>query len=227
MMGAMRKAIFAAAACCLFAAGCAGTTPSLGHRPERGLASVLIGGRIVLPTGETRYGRMWINFEGEGGTNGKGNGEVYRFEIQPGQPILYQVEPDAYHLAPTRNVFGGRQPRLEVVIEGRAYYADFPRAIQRKGAVTVPPSKIVALGVLEAKLAPGAPGRPPQLSLWFDDGPVARRKLSEDIIRAMMDPEAPASYRNNAVEWSRALQQSLLDITEEPAQVPLFKRPKP
>jgi hypothetical protein len=220
----MRIAI-APAAFFLLAAGCAGASPSLGHRPERGLSSILIGGRIMLPTGETRYGRMWINFEGEG--NGKGNGESYRLAIRPGEPILYQIEPDTYHLAPTRNLFGMRQPRLEVVIEGRSYYADFPRAIQRKGAIPVGPSKIVALGVLEAKLAPGAPGRPPQLSLWFDDGPVARRKLAEDTVRAMMDPEAPAAYRENAVQWSRAVQQALLDITEEPAPVPLFKRPRP
>ncbi|MBI3551390.1 MAG: hypothetical protein HY077_02630 [Elusimicrobia bacterium] len=213
---------------CLLAAACAGTTPSLGHQPERGLSSILIGSRIILPTGETYSGRMWLNFEGEGeGEGDKGNGETYRLALKPGQPMLYQVEPDSYHLAPTRNAFGLQQETLHIEIEGRTFRAPFPRDIQRKNKIIVKPTKIVSLGILEVRLPAALPGREAQVKVWLDDGVAARRKLIEDTVRLMMDPDAPNIYRKNAIDWSRALDQSLVDLTAESPPIPLYKRANP
>jgi hypothetical protein len=207
---------------CLLAGACRGTSPSLGHNPERGLASVLIGGRITLPTGQTRSGKMWINFEGEGD---HANGETYRLTIKPGMPLLYQVEPDSYHLSPTRNIFGLQQPLLAVKIEGRTFRVPFPRDVMRKSAIVVKPRKIVSLGTLEVKVSARMPGREPEIKAWLDDSQLARRKLLEETIKQMMDPNAPNIYRNNAIAWTEALDRSLVDVTAEPEQAPLYKRP--
>jgi len=220
----MRQRSLLPAVACLLAAACAGTTPTLGHPPERGLSSVLIGGRVTLPTGETRDAMTWINLEGEGD---HANGEVYRLAVKPGEPRLYQVEPDSYHLAPTRNVFGGQQDQLTVSVEGRTYHAPFPRGIERKAVVVVKPSKIMALGIMEVRLERALPGKSAGVKVWLYDSTAARRKLLEDTIHSMMDPDAPSAYRNNAIQWTQALDQSLVELTEEPARTPLYKSGTP
>ena len=35
-------------------AGCSGTAPRLNGLPEQGMSAVIIGGRFILPTGETK-----------------------------------------------------------------------------------------------------------------------------------------------------------------------------
>ncbi len=209
---------------CLLAAGCAGTSPSLGHHPESGLSSIIIGGRFILPSGETRNGQMWINFEGQGD---RGNGETYRLKIRPGQPLLYQVEPDTYHLTPTRSVFGKQEERIKVEIDGRTISTAFPRSILRKLAITVKPTKIVPLGVVEVRVKAALPGHEPEMSVWLDDSLDARRQLTESTIHEMMDPDAPTVYRTNAVEWTAALDQSLNDLSTEPAPSKLYKQGSP
>ena len=39
-------------------AGCSGTAPRLNGLPEQGMSAVIIGGRFILPTGETKNGRI-------------------------------------------------------------------------------------------------------------------------------------------------------------------------
>lgn len=209
---------------CLLSAACAGTSPSLQRAPEHGLSSVIVGGRFILPSGETRSGEMWINFEGEGE---RANGETYRLAIRPGQPLLYQVEPDSYHLTPTRSVFGTQQNLLRVDIDGRSYSAPFPRSILRKSVIVVKPSKIVCLGLIEVRVKAALPGRDPEVVVTLDDSMDTRQTLIQNMIHEMMDPEAPASYRNNAVDWSHALEQSLTDISIEAPPSKLYKQGTP
>lgn len=209
---------------CLSAAGCMGTSPAIGHDPDRGLSSVLIGARFMLPSGQTRSGVAWINLEGEGE---HADGEVYRLAVDPGLPMLYQIEPDAYRLAPTRGIFGGPQATLKARIEDRTYYAPFPRDVMRKAAVDFKPGKIVSLGVLEIRLTNSLPGRPATVKAFLDDSLQARRKLVEEAVRAIMDPTAPLAYRENAVVWSKALDMTLVGLTSESEAAPLYKRASP
>lgn len=220
----MRGAIESTAVFCLLAAACRGTSPAIGHNAERGMASVLIGTRIVLPTGETRSGRAWLNLEGEGA---HADGEVYRLALVPGLPMLYQIEPDNYHLEPTRSIFGSQQDTLKVAIGDDSYRIPFPRDVLRKAAIPVKPGKIVSLGILEVRLAAALPGREPSINVWLDDTVPARRRLVEQAIHEMMDPEAPFAYRENAISWMKALDMTLVDLTSESQQAPLYKRANP
>ena len=209
---------------CLLGSGCMGTSPSLGHDPERGLASVLVGVRFFLPSGQTRSGEAWINLEGEGD---HGNGETYRIPLDPGLPMLYQIEPDLYRLAPTRSIFGTPQPTLKVRLEGRTYRAPFPREVTRKAAVAIKSRKIVSLGILEFRLSSALPGRHPSLKVRLDDSASARSSLVQEALRSTLEPTAPNWYRNNAVTWSRALEETLVGISAEPEAAPLYKRAGP
>lgn len=220
----MRRAIVSTTFCCLLAAACRGTAPPVGHDAEHGLSSVVIGARFVLPTGETRSGKAWINLEGEGD---HGDGEVYRLKLIPGLPMLYEVEPDNYHLAPTRSIIGSQQATMKIKIDDRTYRATFPRDVVRKAAIKIKPGKIVSLGILEVRLSPTLPGREPAINVWFDDTLAARRQLVEQAIHAMMDTEAPFAYRENAVAWIKALDITLVDLATEAEQAPLYKRANP
>lgn len=213
-----------ALAACVLSAACMGSSPAIGHNPERGLASVLIGARLALPSGQTRSGQVWINLEGEGN---RGDGEIYRLAADPGLPMLYQVEPDAYRLSPTRSIFGKPQAALKARIEDRTYYAPFPRDILRKAAIDIKPSKIVSLGILEVRLTSSMPGRAPTIKASLDDSVAARRKLVEDAIRAITDPTAPVAYRENAIDWSKALDMTLIGLASESEAAPLYKRANP
>ena len=93
--------------------------------------------------------------------------------------------------------------------------------------VVVKPTKIVALGVMEVRLQRALPGRSADVKVWLDDSREARRKLIEDTIHSMMDPDAPSAYRNNAIQWTQALDQSLVELTTEPLRTPLYKRGNP
>ena len=212
----MRTATLLAAA--LGLAACRGTVPDRDARPEQSISAVLIGARLILPSGETRNGYAAVNFETDGGSRA----EVYRLPIEGGENFLYLVEPGTYRLAPTRSIFGFYQETMTVVIEGRRYRLPFPRDIQRLDAYTIKPSKILALGILEARVMPALPGRKPEIRVRLDDGIAARRKVVQDMIHEMMDPMRSLDTRENAVSWSRALQNSLMDILSEEDRRPLY-----
>jgi len=74
-----------------------------------------------LPSGETRNGRIIVNFESEGGRQA----EVYRLPLRGAENYLYLIEPGIYRIAPARSIFGFYQPTMNVVIEGRTYSLPF------------------------------------------------------------------------------------------------------
>lgn len=217
----MRKAASALlAALCLALAGCRGTVPESHGDPVRGISAVLISGRFVLPTGETPIGRLYLNLEGEGGGR---EAEVYRLPVYPKRPILYQVEPNAYRLSPTRSFFGSHQPNLKVWIEGRVYTVPFPRDILRKPVVSINPTRIVALGVVEVEVSRSLPGRGPTVRVRLNDTVQARRELVQQVIRNMMDPAAPREVRQSAIAWLRGLETTLSELVTEEDRVRLYK----
>lgn len=207
---------------CLLAAGCRGLAPTLGHEPRSGFSTILIGARFHLPTGQTRSGKVWINLEGEGG-----EGEIYRLGVDPGLPMLYQVEPDLYRLAPPRSLLGGSRSVISATIEGRGYRAPFPREILRKASVDMKPGRITSLGIIDVRVTPPMPGRPSAMKVTLDDSVDARRKLVQDAIRAVLDPSAPFSYRESAVSWTKALDMTLVALAAESQSAPLYKRAGP
>lgn len=201
-------------------AGCRGSRPAAQADPEHGMSAVILGGKIVLPTGETRSGVVFINLEGEGGGR---EAEVYRLAARPQESLLYHIEPGAYRLAPTRSLFGFHQSQLKVRIEGRAYRVPFPRDILRKAVLDIRPAKVVSIGILEAALSPSLPGQEARLRVRLDDSVEARRHILQDLIRDMMDPAVPLQTRSSAVAWTRALDQALLDLVSESPRRPAYK----
>lgn len=199
-------------------AACRGTVPDRDAPPEQRISAIVIGARYILPSGETRNGSMAVNFETDGG----GSAEVYRLPLKGAENFLYLVEPGVYRLAPTRSIFGFYQPTIGVVIEGRRYRVPFPRDMQRLNAYTIKPSKILALGILEARVLPALPGRKPEVRLRLDDSVLSRRKVVQDTIREMMDPTSTSEARESSISWSRALQNSLMDIMSEEEHRPLY-----
>lgn len=202
----------------LMLSGCRGTVPRLNGPPEQGIASVLIGCRVILPTGETPTGRVSLNLDGE-----QGNSEVYRLPLKPQRALLFQIEPGAYRLSPTRSLFGSHQDRLKVAIEGHVYRVPFPREILRKPAFLVKPAKIVAIGTLEVEVAARLPDREPAVKIRLDDSTETRRKLVQSKIQAMMDPNAPESDRATALAWTRALEETLSQVLTESQREPAFR----
>ncbi|MFI5348438.1 MAG: hypothetical protein ACHQ2Z_02750 [Elusimicrobiota bacterium] len=212
----MKKAFLLSAALALSA--CRGTVPDRDAPPEQRISAIVIGSRMILPSGETRNGRTAINFETDGGETA----EVYRLPLKGGENFLFLVEPATYRLAPTRSIFGFYQPTMTVVIEDRKYRVPFPRDLQRLNAFTVKPTKILSLGVLEARVMPALPGRTPEVRVSLDDSVLARRGVVQDTIREMMDPTRPADARESAISWSRGLQNALQDILAEENRRPLY-----
>lgn len=200
-------------------AACSGTVPDRNAPPEQAISAVLIGLRLILPSGETRNGRTTINFESEGGRQA----EVYKLPLSAEESALYLVEPGIYRLAPTRGLFGSFHQEMRVVIEDREYRLPFPRELLRMSNYSIKPSYILPLGVLEARVMPALPGHTPQVRVRLDDGVVARRKLIQDTIREMMDPRRSLNERESAIAWSRALQRSLMDLLSEPEPRQNFK----
>lgn len=198
--------------------GCRGTTPDAFAPAALGYGAILIRGRIVLPEGETRDGMMWMNFES--------TGESYRLPILAGETSLKRVEPDVYRLHPTRNTLGFVQPNLRVRIAGRYYTVPFPRDILRKDPVEVRPTKVVALGVVEARLLPIQRGRAPRVDIRLDDSNETRRRLIEDMIAKMMDAKTSIEIREATVSWTRALEQALVLVQGENERKKSYKAPR-
>ena len=136
--------------------------------------------------------------------------------------MLYQVEPGSYRLSPTRTFFGSPNDMLEVRVAGRVFRTPFPRELLRGASVSVRPKRVVALGVLQARLTK-APGQEPSLSVSLDDSIEARRRLIETIIHNMMDTTVPVAERESAISWTKALDQGLQDLLTESQRGPLYK----
>lgn len=216
----MKKALLLAVL--LGAAGCRGIVPPRDAPPEQSISAILIGGRMILPTGESRNASTFVNFESEGGEAG----EEYRLPIRGGRNFLYLVEPGTYRILPTRSLIGYFQDDLKVVIEGRTYRIPFPRELLRLEPYTIKPRRIVTLGILEVKVMPALPGRKAEVRVRLDDSAETRRAVVQDMIREMMDPTRSLDARASAISWSRALQNSLLDILSEQEKPTLYKPAK-
>ncbi|MFH1723106.1 MAG: hypothetical protein ABII00_00645 [Elusimicrobiota bacterium] len=199
----------------LLASGCRGTAPAHYGDSRLGFGAVLVGARLLLPTGESGAGDMRINLESKA--------ERYRLRLEPGETSLFRVEPDIYRLHPSRRLFGGIQRHLRVSIAGRTYRVPFPRDILRKEAVDVRPTKVVPIGVLEARLLPIRRGRSPKIELRLDDSLEARRRLIEHVIAMQMDPDTPPRIRDSSISWVRALEQALIRIQGEQEAKPSYK----
>ncbi len=199
---------------------CSGTVPERNGPPEQAIAAILIGTRYVLPTGETRNGRMSLNFESEGGRQA----EIYRLPLNGGgENFLYLLEPGTYRIMPTRSSFGFHQMTLKAVIEGRAYRIPFPRELLRLPAYDVKPSRILPLGILEYKIQAALPGQGSRIAVRLDDSVEARRKIVQEVIRDMMDPRRATDVRESAIAWTRSLQNSLLELLAEEEKRPNYK----
>lgn len=212
-MTAMRRAAAVILAAAL--AGCRGTVPERNVDPALGFSAILVQGRFLAPAGEAGSGFAALNLEMEGG-------ETYRLPFPRKETALYAVEPGVYRLFPTRNLFGHPQTHLRVTVNGRNYTVPFPRNILRLDPITIKPRKMVSIGILEVKLSQ-PPGKPASVSVTLDDSVAARRKLVEDLIGKMMDPNVPVSIRDNVVQWTRALDQALVDIQESQDVKPSYK----
>ncbi len=214
----MRRILLASSV--LAFAACRGTVPDRNAPPEQAISAILIGCTTILPSGETRNGRIVINFENDGGGH---QAEVYRLPLVSGENYLYLVEPGTYRLAPTRTMFGFYQPTMNVYIEGRTYSLPFPRDLLRQHAYEIRPGKITSMGVLTAKVSPALPGQKPTIQVRIDDSIQARRNVVQVAIHDMMDQRKPTEVRESALAWSRALQISLMDLLAEEEQRQIYK----
>jgi len=213
----MRRLLLASSVLAL--AACRGSVPQRNAPPEQAISAILIDCKTILPSGETRNGRITANFESEGGRQA----EVYRLPLRGGENYLYLIEPGTYRIAPTRSIFGFYQPTMHVVIEGRTYSLPFPRDLLRQHAYEIKPGKITAMGSLEATVMPALPGQKPTIRVRLDDSTQARRNVVQNTIRDMMDPRKSSEVRESSIAWSRALQNSLMELLAEEQSRQLFK----
>ncbi|MBI4060945.1 MAG: hypothetical protein HY403_05885 [Elusimicrobia bacterium] len=204
---------------CFLTAACRGAVPNRNAPPEQAISAILIGCRTILQSGEAREGRVAINFESEGGRRA----EVYRLPLNGGENHLYLVEPGVYRVAPTRSFLGFHQPALNVVVDGRAYSAPFPRELLRQHSYEILPARITLIGSLEVAVTPASSGGQPTIRVRLDDSVQARRDIVQSAIRDMMDPRKPEQVRESSIAWSRALQNSLMQLLAEEEQRPLYK----
>ncbi|MFA6029293.1 MAG: hypothetical protein WC969_05530 [Elusimicrobiota bacterium] len=215
-----RPTVFRASAA-LFAASlfglaaCRGTSPIRYAESSLGFSSVIVGCRVLAPSGETKDGAGSINLESED--------ERYALDLRPGRAQLLRIEPGVYRLGPTRNLFGTAQPQLRVVVQGRSYRVPFPRDILRLDELDVRPKRVVPLGVLEIQLLPYERGERPKVIVRFDASVATRRLLVEEVIGMMMDPKVPQDMRDSAISWARSLEQALLRVQGERERLPAYK----
>ncbi len=200
-------------------AACRGTAPRPEHTPEHRFAAVVMGGRIILQTGEAQRGEVAINLEGEGGRQAMN----YRLAVPAGRAALYPVEPGIYRLTPTRSLLGGHQDHMPLWVESDSYRAPFPRDILRKRPFEIRPKRITALGILEARLTLDPRTRQPRATVRLDESVEARRRVVQELIQSMMSPATPAEERKLTIGWSQALDTALSEIIAETQRAPLFK----
>ena len=111
---------------------------------------------------------------------------------------------------------------LTVKLEGSTYKVPFPRT-SCANRLRPQAQKIIAIGIVEAKLSTALPGQKAALRVRIDDSIDARRSLVQDLIHEMMDPSASLEVREGAISWSRALETSLMDLLSESQRSPLYK----
>ncbi len=61
------------------------------------------------------------------------------------------------------------------------------------------------------------------VKVTLDDSLTSRRQIVQDIIHEMMDPAVATEKRDSAVAWSRALQNTLMELFSENERAPLYK----
>jgi len=57
----------------------------------------------------------------------------------------------------------------------------------------------------------------------LDDSTQARRNVVQSTIRDMMDPRKSTEVRESSIAWSRALQNSLMELLAEEQQRQIYK----
>src|ERR1041385_3577695 len=87
---------FARAVLCL--CSCRGSVPDRDSPPGAEISAVLIGGRMLVSSAESRNGATAINLEGDEGR--------YRLPVYAADTALYRVDPGVYRLSPPRSVVG-------------------------------------------------------------------------------------------------------------------------
>ncbi|MBI5208941.1 MAG: hypothetical protein HY927_03100 [Elusimicrobia bacterium] len=204
-------------------AGCRGSSAVFDVDPETRFSAVILGTRIILPTGETNTGRMAINLEGDRGA------EVpdYRLVVPAGRALLYPVEPGVYRLGPTRSIFGWHQPAMRISADHVTYKAPFPSQILRKAPIDIKPKRVVPLGVLETRIISDAANQRTSVAVRLDDSIQARRDVLQQIIHDMASSTTDQAERERDFSWSRCLDMALLELQTEVERKPLYKAPTP
>ena len=202
----MRR-IVSLVACLSILAGCRGTRPAYYGKAQLGFGAILVGARIITPNGESNVGLMEMNFESDN--------ERYRIRFMPEETSLLRIEPDVYRLYPTRTPVGRVEARMRVRIDGRTYRVPFPRSVLRLRPFEVPPTKLLPVGILEARLLPIERGKRPIIQVRLDDSVSARRKLLESVIDKQMNPKTEPNIRDSTITWTRALEQALIRLQGE------------
>lgn len=205
----MRIAILSSAMALLCA--CQGRVPIHSGGTDAGRSAVLVGGRVVLPSGPVQEGRIAINLESE-----LSPPEIYRLIIDPASPTLYRMEPGDYRLRPTRNLFGRRLETVTFRLKGKTHLPRFPASLQHRKPFEFKTGEVVALGIVDIRISRAMEGGQPYVSVSLDDSLAARREITQQAIRRLGDPRAPASVRNYLFSWSNALEKSLMEMTAFP-----------
>ncbi|MFA6091718.1 MAG: hypothetical protein WCU88_04465 [Elusimicrobiota bacterium] len=214
----LRTALFcAAAASAALLGACRAGAPAYFGGTEPGKGAILVGIRLLDNSEELKEGRLRIDIESDE--------ERYGLILHPGRTVLVQVEPGDYRLLPEKTLFGGARTDISIVMKRRSYRMNFPRDLLRMEALPVKPGKVAAMGFIEAKLLPHAPGERPKILLRLDSSVDARRQNISDLIARMMDPQTPQSLREGAVSWARPLEQALVRVQGEKDSAPSYLAP--
>lgn len=195
--------------------GCQGSTPPRNTTPTAvSNAAVLLRAKLSLPSGEIRSGYIDIDIESDAND--------YRLRALPGT-TLYVIEPGAYHFSPARGLFGSVKNELVINFNGRSKPITFPLSLLRHDSFDVKPHHIVSIGILEARLENVSGSLEPEVSFRLVDDPTTRKSLVEDMIHKMMDKNLDPDTRDTAVVWSRALEESLVELQEVQDASPSYK----
>ncbi|MBI4346719.1 MAG: hypothetical protein HY553_07675 [Elusimicrobia bacterium] len=188
--------------------GCQGSIPPSRGDGRFGYGAILVRGICKTPAGETRRARLALNFESDD--------HRYIIPFTAGMTSLYVVPAGTYRLMPLRGPFGITERTLGIVIENRALRVPFPRDVLRKDVFVVKREHVVPIGILEVE-AEREPGeRRMKVKVRLDDSRNARRRLVQDKIASMMDARVPADQREEAVNWTAALDQALVTVESDP-----------
>ncbi|MBI5623262.1 MAG: hypothetical protein HY924_05745 [Elusimicrobia bacterium] len=214
-------ALQAAALAAAFAltAGCRGSSPVFDEGPEHRYAAVVLGTRIILPTGETNIGGITLNLEGDGGREAS----RYRLEVPAGRAMLFPIEPGIYRMTPARSVFGWHQAQMRVVADDFAYKTPFPPQIMRKAPIDLRPKRVRSLGIVEVRFISDPVRKEVKIAVRLDDTVAARRAAIEQIIRDMAAGSIPSEERDRDFNWSGSLEDCLIGLQAESEQRPLYK----